>query len=38
MALDRMICKGGIDRELFKTNKDNLRKVKPTVDDWNLYW
>ena len=37
VALDRMICKTGIDCELFKTNKDNLSKVKPTLNDWNIY-
>ena len=36
-ALDRMICPGGINRELFRTNKDNLDRVKPTLNDWNIY-
>ena len=37
IALDRMICDTGIDRELFKTNEDNLAKVKPTNVDWIMY-
>ena len=37
IALDRIICPGGIDRELFKTNIDDLDKVRQTVNDWKVY-
>lgn len=34
VALDRIIFKTGIDCKLFKTNEDNLGKVKPTNVNW----
>jgi len=37
VALDRMLCKGGVDEDLWKAHKDDLDGVKPNFYDYSLY-
>ena len=36
-SLDQMLSKNGIDSDLFKSHQNDLSKIKPTDDDWDIY-
>ena len=37
MAIDRLVCKNGIDEKVYLENKNNLEAVKLNESDWELY-